>query len=1624
MKIKYIARLIIMTLFFPIYSQDVSVEMEKESKNTEYREVNGLENWTYDYDISDLKDGKYNLIIRSRDKAGNISIDGPINIFVDSESDLPIVSISSPSQFMRVGGDILIVGTATDDDGISFVEVKLDDGLFEKAEGQNFWSSFLNIVDIEDGQHTLTARVTDINGLQGVETSVIINIDKTKPLITIDSHSNGEILSGRNNINGFVYDANGVSKLEYSLDGELYEELKLSGKAEHTDRKFSLSLDTRDNEGGTSYVRFRTIDGTGSDSSIVFVYYSDNEKPEINIISPLEDDMLNGFVTVTGTVSDEVGIASFSSTYGDDEDNIFPLITGNPYWSRTFDLRGEKSAVITFSAIDLSGNSEEYKLKLKLEPDSDKPGLSLIDFPEDQNIDSDQNELKGIAFDDDGVKSVEYSFDGGEFISMDTDGPFLLNIEELLSGKHTLELKAVDLFDISSDSLKYSFVKTVSEPIIQLNEYTSDKLVESFFDGVVFQQGKTAKISGLITGGEGDSLITYKIGNDEEKTVKASKGLFSITVNNKLDVGGHDVLLKAVDTLGREAQYMSRIYFAPQPGKDEEYIPVREDAPGLFLIDSRLENNGIANISSINPLTGFISGDTIATAVLDPPDDSFSVSVNGNQFTITPLTPSGPVSSVLKVTGNSDREYVSEELTLGSDSQPPILILDPLQVPVNVEEESLLTKTEVDENGEELTVDEVTITVSEKLIVSSIITNNVIISGEMSDDSEITRAEISFSGSAESYGGSVKLNLEERDSKLYYNQEIDLTTIPEGEHFLTINVEDILGNVQSVTTPFIVDRSAPELSVISPSSDIPVEGIITISGKINDFTRGAEVFFSSNGIDFTPVEMPAIDHFIHNIDLSAEDSNPELFLFRVIDKGRNIRDLKPLFNVDLESDQPKVAIEVPAADSTIRNDFSVTGLVFDDDAVEKIYYSLDGSEFTEIDGNFYYNIPFSMKDITDGKHTITVKAIDIGGFMSEEISSSFIISKKEPVSDLNSPVIEDYIKKTIVLMGETFDENGIDSVFISYDNGTTFNKASILETEKEEISEESTEGISEEENLEAVDETSEVIPETIKTVQWEYSLDTRLPGDGTHSILIKAIDGAGTIGISSTIINIDNTLPELKLDSPDENGQAAGKLIIDGKVFDGTSIKSVVSELKALDGEFEGLTKEIITDGVFRDIIDVSDYAPGWYNLNITVTDFADNSISETRNLLITPPEAGEYIDLLFPEEGKELNGPFAVEGRLFSAKGENRVVMKIDDIVFGSYETDETGLFSFALSKEDLIDGTHNISIESGNGDNIISSGVRNIFYNQTGPWVAVDNMVSGQFVSGRPMISGTAGYSGYEEEKDKKVAFVEISLDNGRVFEKAKGKQEWEFRLETYDLPEGENQLLIRAHFKDGAIAVSKLVVNVDESAPQIDLFTPEENKKFNENIALIGTASDENGLDSVEVLIREGSKGRYSVPSFIQGLYLDFHALGASYGEIGVGLSFFDDVVKLQAQIGLAPNGPQDRFTGIVLGVKLLATIVDIPFSYFFGYDWEFFSMSVAVGANFNYYSMSEDSYAFTSEGVVLGSVLLQYEFAKFEVSKWKFFNSYSFYAEGALWFISSDIEAGVTPTLSFGARIGIF
>jgi hypothetical protein len=319
------------------------------------------------------------------------------------------------------------------------------------------------------------------------------------------------------------------------------------------------------------------------------------------------------------------------------------------------------------------------------------------------------------------------------------------------------------------------------------------------------------------------------------------------------------------------------------------------------------------------------------------------------------------------------------------------------------------------------------------------------------------------------------------------------------------------------------------------------------------------------------------------------------------------------------------------------------------------------------------------------------------------------------------------------------------------------------------------------------------------------------------------------------------------------------------------------------------------------------------------------------------------------------------------------------------------------------------------------------------------VESHQDGDVITGRPWLSGRAWIAvppveevnlSRQDRRALAVKEVLVSFDNGRSFGRALGTENWKYRLETGDLPLGHLPILIKAEFADGRTAIRRLVLTVDTNTPQLETIEPVEDGTHRDSLLVYGTASDDFEIDEVEISLRPGDKAGYSVPGFIQGMYLDTNVFGATWVDVGLGLSFFKDNVKFQVQVGQAPDtepfsGETGRFIGTVAGFKLLANIFYLPFDYFFGPDWSFFSMSFALGANFSYFTMDPES---NRDPLVMGAVLGQWEFAKADMSylfpRWKYFKTLSLYIEPVFWFASSDIQAEAIPRITLGFRANIF
>jgi len=388
-----------------------------------------------------------------------------------------------------------------------------------------------------------------------------------------------------------------------------------------------------------------------------------------------------------------------------------------------------------------------------------------------------------------------------------------------------------------------------------------------------------------------------------------------------------------------------------------------------------------------------------------------------------------------------------------------------------------------------------------------------------------------------------------------------------------------------------------------------------------------------------------------------------------------------------------------------------------------------------------------------------------------------------------------------------------------------------------------------------------------------------------------------------------------------------------------------------------------------------------------------------------------------------------------------------LDGVETAALELDTRGRFVRAFTPENLAEGNHIFQIDVVSGSGGRTEGVpRNFSYRPLGSWVTIEGFPPGMAVGERPLLSGRSGYFLEEpqdvnlenpgkEEKEAAREFqkilkenspdrVEVSLDGGLSFTKAKGTEEWEFIIETSRMVEGDLPLLIRARFPDGWV-YTRTLLRLDKTLPDLKLNESIADGSFNGEMLLTGTASDDKNLEEVSVSVRSGSQTRYEVPSFIQGMYFDVSALGATWFNTGLGVTFFDDNVKLQVSVGYAPqevivDGEKvpARVYGTAVGAKLLANMVYLPLGYYWGPKWDNLSFSLAVGANFTYFTNFGQN-----GGGMMSSVVIQMEVPKIDFPDRKFITYIAPYVEGQLWFFSSDVNTTPYFTASIGLRLGL-
>ena len=185
---------------------------------------------------------------------------------------------------------------------------------------------------------------------------------------------------------------------------------------------------------------------------------------------------------------------------------------------------------------------------------------------------------------------------------------------------------------------------------------------------------------------------------------------------------------------------------------------------------------------------------------------------------------------------------------------------------------------------------------------------------------------------------------------------------------------------------------------------------------------------------------------------------------------------------------PAVAIAAPTGGAIVGGAVSVSGNASDAGGIASVAVSVDGGSYTPATGTGSWRKSLDTTALSDGPHTITARAVDTAGNASTA-SVGVTVQNADttaPSVQIASPAAGATLSGTVTVSGSASDNAQVASVAVAVDGGP-FSPAQ-------------------------------------GTTAWSYSLATGSLSNGTHTIWVRASDGAGNATTASVVVSVQNGL--------------------------------------------------------------------------------------------------------------------------------------------------------------------------------------------------------------------------------------------------------------------------------------------------------------------------------------------------------------------------------------------------------------------------------------------------------------------------------------------------------------------
>ena len=244
-------------------SDNVGVSKVEFYVNAVLQATDAASPYTFSWNTATLANGSYVLTARAYDAAGNVGLSPSVTVTVNNvvaDTTAPGVAISSPANNSSVSGAVTISASASDNVGVSKVELYVN-AVLQATDTTSPYTFNWNTATLANGSYALTAKAYDAAGNVGLSSSVTVTVnnvvaDTTAPTVAISSPANNASVSGAAVISVSASDNVGVSKVELYVNAVL--------QATDTASPYTFSWNTATLANGSYALTAKAYDAAGN----------------------------------------------------------------------------------------------------------------------------------------------------------------------------------------------------------------------------------------------------------------------------------------------------------------------------------------------------------------------------------------------------------------------------------------------------------------------------------------------------------------------------------------------------------------------------------------------------------------------------------------------------------------------------------------------------------------------------------------------------------------------------------------------------------------------------------------------------------------------------------------------------------------------------------------------------------------------------------------------------------------------------------------------------------------------------------------------------------------------------------------------------------------------------------------------------------------------------------------------------------------------------------------------------------------------------------------------------------------------------------------------------------------